>query len=307
MGFGAVAGLIGGLGSAAGGIIGALTKKGTGGTSPAEESSRINEAANQFLLPFTGMNNAFWNLDIPAMAEESIVSGFSRVPPLNQANMQQLQLLLSQALPGYQGMVSGMAAGATDLLGGATTQSLLRGDVPADVVNQIQRGAAYQSVMGGTAGAGPATIQAITARDLGLTSLNLMQQGMGREQAGFTQTSNLLSLARNYLMPQPINPLSLLPLNDLIYGQTWSKQANYQANLAAFNAKAAAAAAGVGAPSPNAAAGIGGAIGGLLGSQSFQDLGSKIFGGGGGGDQPGVTSFSSDMPDDFAGFDVAGF
>ena len=296
--------MIGGLGSAAGGIIGALGQK---SPNTAEESSRINQAANQFLLPFTGMGNDFWNLDIPALAEQSITSGFNRVPALNQANMQQLQALLGQALPGYQDMVSGMAAGATDLLGGATTRSLLAGNVPADVVNQIQRGAAYQSVMGGTAGAGPATIQAITARDLGLTSLNLMQQGVGREQAGFTQTSNLLSLARNYLMPQPINPLTLLPLNDLIYGQTWSKEANYKANLAAFQAKAAAAAAGVGAPAPNAAAGIGGAIGGLFGSQSFQDLGSKIFSGGGGGGQPGVTSFSAGMPDDFAGFDVAGF
>jgi hypothetical protein len=195
-----------------------------------------------------------------------------------------------------------MAAGATDLLGGATTQQLMGGQVPSDVVNQIQRQAAFQSIVGGTSSAGPLTTQAITARDLGLTSLDLMNRGMAREQAGFGQTSNLLSMGRNLLMPQPINPLSLLPLNDLIYGQTWSKQATFQANLAAFNAKAAAAAAGVGAPSPNAAAGIGGAIGGLLGSSSFQSALGNLFGG-----QAGVTSFSSDMPDDFAGFDVAGF
>src|SRR5215475_5871947 len=297
MGFGAIAGLIGGLGSAAGGIIGALGQK---SPNTAEEASRINEAANKFLLPFTGQGNAFWNLDIPSMAQQSIQFGLGEAPTINQRMMDQLTQILNQAMPGYQGMVSSMATGAADLLGGPTTRAFQAGNVPTDVINQIQRQAAFQSVMGGTSGAGPGTTQAITARDLGWTSLNLINQGMAREQAGFAQTGNLLTMGRNLLMPQPVNPLSLLPLSDLIYGQTWSKQANYQANLAAFNAKAAAAAAQVGAPAPNVAAGIGGAIGGLFGSQSFQDLGSKIFGGGGGGGMPGVTSFSAGMPDDFA-------
>jgi len=306
LGFGAIAGLIGGLGSAAGGIIGALGQK---SPNTAEEASRINEAANQFILPFTGQGNAFWNLDIPGMAQQSIGFGLQEAPSINTAMMGMLQQMLNQAMPGYQGMVSKMATGAADLLGGPTTQAFQAGNVPTDVINQIQRQAAYQSISGGTSGAGPGTAQAITARDLGLTSLSLINQGMAREQAGFAQTGNLLSMGRNLLMPQPVNPLSLMPLSDLIYGQTWSKQANYQANLAAFNAKAAAAAAQVGAPAPNAAAGIGGAIGGLFGSQSFQNSLGSLFGGGGGGGggMPGVTSFSAGMPDDFAGFDVAGF
>jgi hypothetical protein len=304
MGWGA---LIGSLVSTGVSVAGQLSK-GSANAPLAEESSRINEAANQFVVPFAGMNNPYWNIDVPAFAEESITRGFSRAPALNQANMQQLQALLGQALPGYQDMVTQMGAGATSLLGGPTTQAFLGGQVPGDVVNQIQRSAAYRSMMGGTAGAGTGTTGALTARDIGLTSLDLIGRGVGMEQAGFGQTSNLLQLARNYLMPQPINPLSLLPLSDLIQGAEWTKSANYQANLAAFTAKADAAAAQVGAPQQSVLTGIGGEL-----SSLFQQLGTKnpqtgqtgfgmlsgLFGGGGGGNTGGFSlSDLSSLPDD---------
>jgi hypothetical protein len=291
MGIGAIAGIVGAVGSlasAGAGIAGSLTSK---GPNTAEESSRINEAANKFILPFAGINNPFWNIDIPTMARQSIEFGLGAAPAINQNNMQQLQQLLGMALPGYQGMVSGMQTGAMNLLQGPTTQSLLAGNVPADVQNQIQRSAAYQSLIGGTAGAGTGTTGAITARDLGLTSLDLMGRGQAMETAGFGQASNLLQLSRNYLMPQPVNPLSLLPLSDLISGSEWTKAAQFTANQAAFTAKSNAAAAGVGAPT-QPLAGIGGAIQGLLGNLTQQPSGGGqsqlqsilgLFGGGGGG------------------------
>jgi hypothetical protein len=310
MGIGAIAGIVGAVGSLASagtGIAGSLMSK---GPNTAEESSRINEAANKFILPFTSQNgqlNPFWNLDIPGMASQSIQFGLGAAPQINQQNMMQLQALLNQALPGYQNMVSGMQTGAMNLLQGPTTQSLLAGNVPGDVLNQIQRSAAYQSLIGGTAGAGTGTTGAITARDLGLTSLNLIQQGQGMETAGFGQASNLLQLSRNYLMPQPVNPLSLLPLSDLIQGSQWSKAAQFTANQAAFTAKSNAAAAGVGAPT-QPLAGIGGAVQGLLGNltqtnaQGQSQLGSLLglFGGGGGG------GFSGDPDPDATQLALAG-
>jgi hypothetical protein len=118
-----------------------------------------------------------------------------------------------------------------------------------------------------------------------------MQRGVGMETAGFGQATNLLQLSRNALMPQPVNPLSLLPLSDLISGAEWTKSANFTANQAAYTAKANAAAADVGAPS-QPLAGVGGAIQGLLGNLTKTDpstgqsqLGALLglFGGGGGG------------------------
>lgn len=267
MGIGAIAGIVGAVGSLASagtGIAGSLMQK---GPNTGEEAARINEAANRFILPFTGINNQFWDLNIPNMAGQSINFGLANAPQINQANLGQLQQMLSQVLPYYQQNLNQMQANTTSLLGG---------NVPTDVQQQIQRSAAFTSLMGGTAGAGTGMTGAITARDLGLTSLQLQNQG-------FTQGSNLLQLARSYLMPQPVNPLSLLPLSDLIQGTEWQKEANFQANLAAFTAKSDAAAAGVGAPPPSPLAGIGGALGGLGGSQSFQSSLGKLFGGGGGG------------------------
>ena len=57
----------------------------------------------------------------------------------------------------------------------AINESLLRGEIPKDVADQLKRTAAYTSVMGG---GGAGTQRALTARDLGTTSLQLQQQGM---------------------------------------------------------------------------------------------------------------------------------
>lgn len=57
----------------------------------------------------------------------------------------------------------------------AINESLMRGEIPKDVADQLKRSAAYTSVMGG---GGAGTQRALTARDLGTTSLQLQQQGM---------------------------------------------------------------------------------------------------------------------------------
>jgi hypothetical protein len=115
-------------------------------------------------------------------------------------------------------------------------------------------------------------------------------------------------------MPQPVNPLSLLPLSDLISGAEWTKSANFTANQAAYTAKANAAAAGVGAPS-QPLAGVGGAIQGLLGNLTKTDpttgqsqLGALLglFGGGGGGIS-GPSSFSGFSAADLGAAASGGF
>jgi hypothetical protein len=246
----------------------------------AEASGRINKAASAYITPFA-QNQAFWNIDPTQLATQGINFGLAQAPGINTANMQQLQYMLGTAIPGYGNIVNQMAT---------NTQQLLAGQIPADVQSQIQRSAAFTSLMSGAGGgAGTAGTAGLTARDLGLTSLQLQQQGFGQGQ-------NLLNLGRTALMPQPVNPLSLLPLSDLINAVEWSKSAYFQANEAAFNARSAAASAGAGLPASNPLGDIGGILGSLTGQlgqknpntgqTGFESLAS-LFGGGGGG----TTSF----------------
>lgn len=89
----------------------------------------------------------------------------------NLANYDSITALLNQIMPGF-----------TDMLaqGTANTASELRGEVPADVAAQVQRGAAYKALQGGYGGTPMG--HALGARDLGLTSLNLTQQGANSAQ-----------------------------------------------------------------------------------------------------------------------------
>jgi hypothetical protein len=252
-------------------IIGTLVNVGFdvykqfGGTSAASRAGQyakqLRGSADRFITPFT--KPEYWNLNIPDMATQSLEYGYQQAPALNQFNMQQLEGLLGRALPGYQQMVS-TAAG--------NTQALLSGQIPSDVQSQIQRTTAESAIAGGFAGSGAA--RSLTARDLGLTSLQLQQTGQ-------SQMSSLIGTARNYLMPQPVNPTSLLPLSDLIGGAEWSKAATFQANQADYTAFANALAAQYGAPQTASGGGLGGDISGLIGAlgQKNPETGQSAGGG----------------------------
>lgn len=97
---------------------------------------------------------------------------------VNTANMPEIEALLNRILPGYTDMV---AAGSRN------TQSLLRGEIPQDVQDKIRRDTAFRSLSGGFGGSGMS--KALTARDLGLTSLDLMGKGENSAQrwAGLTE------------------------------------------------------------------------------------------------------------------------
>jgi hypothetical protein len=113
------------------------------------------------------------------------------------------------------------------------------------------------------------------------------------------------------MMPQPVNPLSLLPLSDLINTGEWSKASLFQGNQAMFSAKSMAAAAATGMPpSSGALAGVGGDISSIIGALTKSPSGksggqgsmlSSIFsmfggsGGGGGGGGGGFSDFSGNI------------
>jgi hypothetical protein len=68
-------------------------------------------------------------------------------------------------------------------------EALMSGEIPKDVADQLKRSAAFTSVMGG---GGAGTQRALTARDLGTTSLQLQQQGMVGAQNWTNMMANLL-------------------------------------------------------------------------------------------------------------------
>jgi hypothetical protein len=122
----------------------------------------------------------------------------------NVSNLPGIQALLDKILPGWSDMQKE---------GSKNTLSLLRGEIPQDVQDQLRRNSAYKSFTGGYGGSGMS--KALTARDFGLTSLDLMGKGensaqrwmgmsegavspwtiTGKEQADQTMKNNLYQQA----------------------------------------------------------------------------------------------------------------
>lgn len=89
----------------------------------------------------------------------------------NLANMPDIMALLEKIMPGYGEMLK---------QGGMTTNSLLRGEIPQDVQDQVRRSSAFKALGGGYGGSGMS--RALTARDLGRTSLDMTQLGANAAQ-----------------------------------------------------------------------------------------------------------------------------
>lgn len=104
-----------------------------------------------------------------------------RAAKANLANAPDTQAYLEKILPGWTEMVK---------RGGDNTNALLRGEIPKDVQDKIARSSAFKSFAGGFGGSGMA--KGLTARDLGLTSLDLIEKGDNSAQRwmGITQGAN---------------------------------------------------------------------------------------------------------------------
>ncbi len=117
----------------------------------------------------------------------------TRVDIFNQA---ELERMLQLAIPGYKGIQSDIS----DVIG-----SEVRGEIPKDVQEQIQRSGAAAAVAGGTAGSDFAAKR--TLRDLGLTSLDITQRGITNAQSWMRNSAALampqtFNLASMFLTPQ---------------------------------------------------------------------------------------------------------
>lgn len=182
----------------------------------------------------------------------------------NQFNRAQLLESLGIQIPGYQ---EGQAQRTQNAM------ALLRGELPPDVLAQVQRQSAGRALQGGFAGSQAAGN--LTARDIGRTSLAL-------QQAGNQQFSNILGTT-------PLSPLANFEFTpQMIASIRADERAKKQAALlGSYNM---ASAGGVGSQAL-------GSLGSGLTNLGFSALGSGGFGaGGGGGGTGGNWNYSTGMP-----------
>lgn len=106
---------------------------------------------------------------------------------------------------------------------GANTGAYLRGEIPKDVADQVRRQSAYKSLVGGYGGSGMS--KALTARDFGLTSLDLQKRGGDQlsQELGLAMT---LNPQRNTAMSMFTNAQDLLQREDraTVYNNSLANQ-----------------------------------------------------------------------------------
>jgi hypothetical protein len=126
-------------------------------------------------------------LNLQAEAGKAIAGNLANLPAAetligqtNQFNRDQITQMLQATIPGYSNIAS-TASG--------NIESMLQGNIPKDVQDAIARADAASALTGGYAGTGAS--RNLVARDLGLTSLNLTQQGLSSAES-WTKTMQSL-------------------------------------------------------------------------------------------------------------------
>ena len=133
---------------------------------------------------------------------------------VNQFNQEQLLAAMRGAIPDVDA-ISGTAS--KNLL------SMLRGELPDDVASNVERRAAARGYSGGVGGSQFA--KNMTARDLGLTSLQITQQGLD------SATRWISNARQNLVAPQfDVTSMFISPSQNL--QNTWmNRQAEFNRNF----------------------------------------------------------------------------
>jgi len=210
---------------------------------------------------------AFKPIDFQAEQKQAIQQNIEALKPATDlaqkttaAEQSQLEQQLRRAIPGYDQLVS---------QAGKNIGAALRGEISQDVQSQLQRSSAGRALTSGF-GAGSGMGRALSARDFGLTSMQLQNQGLAQAQ-------NFIQQQRVYGMTQPFSVSSMF----ITPAQRVNALQNQQA--AQYNRDMTAAQVAA-MPDPRMAA-IGGGLqsmGGVIGGSMFQSGMAGRMGGGGG-------------------------
>ena len=114
---------------------------------------------------------------------------------VNTFNQQQLTQLFNNIMPGFQSMAGTASKNISDELSGK---------IPTDVAETIQSSAAAQALTGGFGGSGLAGN--LTAKDLGLTSLDLTGKGLSSLESWSAQMDKMFSPGEFNVSSMFINP-----------------------------------------------------------------------------------------------------
>ena len=128
-----------------------------------------------------------------------------------------LEQQLRRAIPGYDQIIA---------QAGKTIGSRLRGEVDQDVASQLQRSSAGRA-LGGGFGAGSGMGRALSARDFGLTSMQIQNQGLAQAQ-NFIQQQRTMGMAQ----PFSVSSMFITP-NQRIGFMQQQQQAQYARDMAA--------------------------------------------------------------------------
>lgn len=104
----------------------------------------------------------------------------SQASKINTFNQAEIQRMLELAMPGYAKLRD---------KGTATINDMLSGNIPGDVSSAVSRNAAAKSLYGGFGGS--AMSRNLVARDLGLTSLDLVSKGLSSAEKWIAQARTL--------------------------------------------------------------------------------------------------------------------
>ena len=138
-------------------------------------------------------------IDFAAEQRQAIQQNIAALQPATElaqkttaAEQSQLETQLRRAIPGYDQLVS---------QAGQNIAASLRGEISPEVSAQVQRSTAGRALSGGF-GAGSGFGRALTARDLGLTGMQLQNQGLAQAQ-------NFIQQQRAFGMVQPFSVSSM--------------------------------------------------------------------------------------------------
>lgn len=132
---------------------------------------------------------------------------------VNTFNQAELNRMMESAVPGYRNMLTGI---------GDKISGFLKGEIPSDVADQIGRSAAFRALSGGFGGSGMA--RNLVARDLGLTSLQLIEKGI---DAG----SRWIATARQNAVAPAFDVTSMfITPQQRIQTQMFNREATFQRN-----------------------------------------------------------------------------
>lgn len=163
-------------------------------------------------------------IDFAAEQRQAIQQNIASLEPATElaqkttaAEQSQLEAQLRRAIPGYDQLVK---------QAGANIGAALRGEISPEVSAQVQRSTAGRALTGGF-GAGSGFGRALTARDLGLTGMQLQNQGLAQAQ-------NFIQQQRTFGMAQPfsVSSMFITPAQRVGVMQQ-QQQAQYNRNLQA--------------------------------------------------------------------------